>query len=86
MTFIGCIRTLSARNLLAVIFDDESGEREKSLRELVRCERVDVDPCDVGDVTDWELIAKAHKEKTVTDRAALNSLLISRTAAKELVL
>ena len=43
-------------------------------------------PKDVSRFTDWDLVAKAHKEKNVSDRKALTSLLISRTAAKDIVL
>ena len=75
----------SSRNLVAVIFDDESGEAEKRLTEAVKGD-VERNPEDISGLTDWDLVAKAHKEKSVTDRRALTSLLISRTAAKDIVL
>ena len=68
-----------------MIFDDESGEAEKRLTEAVKGD-VERDPEDISRLTDWDLVAKAHKEKGVTDRRALTSLLISRTAAKDIVL
>merc|ERR1719458_1928798 len=73
------------RNLVAVIFDDENGEAEKRLTEAVRGD-VERDPKDISRLTDWDLVAKAHKEKNVSDRKALTSLLISRTAVKDIVL
>ena len=74
-----------SRNLVAVIFDDQSGEAERRLNEAVRGDVVR-DPKDISRLTDWDLVAKAHKEKNVTDRKALTSLLISRTAAKDIVM
>merc|ERR1719458_1151811 len=72
-------------SLLKFGIDDENGEAEKRLTEAVRGE-VERDPEDISGLTDWDLVAKAHKEKNVSDRKALTSLLISRTAAKDIVL
>ena len=74
-----------SRNLVAVIFDDESGEAEKRLTEAVKGD-VERDPEDISRLTDWDLVARAHKEKNVSDRKALTSLLVSRTASKDIIL
>jgi hypothetical protein len=77
----------SVRNLVAVIFDDLSGNRERQLRAAVKADKVEADPTDLGGLTDWSRLAKAHKEKNMeNERKMLTSLLISRTAAKDFVL
>ena len=74
-----------SRNLVAVIFNDESGEAEKRLTEAVKGD-LERDPEDISRLTDWDLVARAHKEKNVSDRKALTSLLVSRTASKDIIL
>ena len=63
---ITVITFLPSRNLVAVIFDDENGEAEKTLTEAVRGD-VERDPEDISGLTDWDLVAKAHKGQYLYD-------------------
>ena len=74
----------SVKDLIVVVFQDESQEKIKIIQDLIDGYLKDLS--ELEQITDWSQISKLHGVNKNTDPNILTDLVISKTACKEFLI
>jgi len=74
----------SIKDLIVVLFQDESQEKFKSMQDIIDGDVTDLS--ELQEITDWNQISKIHGINENCDTGLISDLVISKTACKELLL